>query len=62
MHDYEIYFLNEEHHFRDVEFLTETNDSVVIAAARRLFAGRIDCAGFEVWAGERLLAFEARRG
>lgn len=60
MRDYEIYFLNEEDHFRDVEFVTEMDDGVAIATARQLFAGRIDCAGFEVWAGERLLAFEAR--
>ena len=61
MPDYEIYFLNEEHHFRDVEFLTGMDDSAAITTSRCLFAMPSDCAGFEVWAGERLLAFEARR-
>ncbi len=56
MRDYECYFLNEEHHFRDVEFLTEVDDSAAIATCRRLFAVRVDYAGFEVWQGERLLA------
>ena len=60
MLDYEVYFLNEAHHFRDVEFLTEMDDSMAIATSRRLFAARIDSAGFEVWQGERLLAFEVR--
>ena len=60
MLDYEIYFLDEAHHFRDVEFLTEMDDSAAIATCRRLFSARIDYAGFEVWAGERFLAFETR--
>ncbi|HKX10448.1 MAG TPA: hypothetical protein VJN67_19775 [Stellaceae bacterium] len=60
MLDYEVYFLSEAHHFRDVEFLTEIDDSAAIAMSRRLFATRIDCAGFEVWEGERFLALEVR--
>ncbi len=56
MRHYECYFLNEEHHFRDVEFLTAVDDGAAIATSRRLFAVRIDYAGFEVWEGERLLA------
>ncbi len=56
MRDYECYFLNEEHHFRDVEFLTEVDDGAAIATSRRLFAVRVDYAGFEVWEGQRLLA------
>lgn len=56
MRHYECYVLNEQHHFRDVEFLTEVDDGAAIATSRRLFAVRVDYAGFEVWQGERLLA------
>jgi hypothetical protein len=51
MRDYECYFLNEEHHFRDVEFLTEVDDGAAIATSQRLFAVRVDCAGL-VWERE----------
>jgi hypothetical protein len=60
MPDYECYFLNEEHHFRGVEFFTEADDSAAIATSRRLFAERDDYAGFEVWEGARLLTFGHR--
>ena len=61
MREYECYFLNENHHLREVEFLTEVDDTAAIATSRRLFAVRIDYAGFEVWQGERLLALGGYR-